>query len=140
MKFLWTLLLVLISTVIVGAYSTAEAKTQTLSRFTSDGCSGSPDGLGQTGWVHCCVAHDVWYWLGGSQAFKVKADEDLYQCLQQTLEKQDSSLSWLPGLYKWGVQQGGRARYAGISSPLPWHWGYGWSQNRSYQKISSYEM
>lgn len=45
--------------------------------FTTDGCSRSKDG----NWKHCCVAHDMSYWMGGSWEDKKLADQELRACM-----------------------------------------------------------
>ena len=46
--------------------------------FTSDGCSVFPDGtISQSRkWLKCCVEHDKAYWLGGTYAERLAADDD----------------------------------------------------------------
>lgn len=61
-----------------------------LSPFTTDGCSKAGDtGLRiidgnefEINWRHCCVAHDIWYWKGGTEKQRSKADSNFYQCLR----------------------------------------------------------
>lgn len=51
----------------------------TLRPFTTDGCSQSDDG----NWKHCCVAHDIWYWKGGTWDQKKAADLQLKACMKE---------------------------------------------------------
>ena len=56
-----------------------------LSAFTSDGCSGFPDGtrIQPMLWNACCLEHDIAYWLGGSRTDRLRADEALHECLNK---------------------------------------------------------
>jgi hypothetical protein len=78
--------------------------------FTTDGCSLWPDST----WGHCCLAHDVVYWCGGSSDERSKADADLSACVSNEFGGM-GPLMWL------GVRAGGVWWL-----PAPWRWGYGW--------------
>lgn len=78
--------------------------------FTTDGCSAWPD----DGYRHCCIAHDIKYWCGGSSEERRQADSDLRKCVRE-----DSS-ALNAGVILLGVRVGG-ARLV----PFPWRWGYG---------------
>ena len=56
-----------------------------LKPFTTDGCSLWMDGtLEQPNlWRHCCVAHDLDYWQGGSEAQRKQSDENIQACIKQ---------------------------------------------------------
>jgi len=63
-----------------------QSKAQnTLTPFVSDGCTGVstdlPNFNGYDDFAHCCVIHDVVYWIGGPLNNKPYADRELKECL-----------------------------------------------------------
>lgn len=102
-----------------------------LSAFTTDGCSLYPDGIPliqPNKWLHCCIAHDLSYWAGGSKSQKDLADHELGRCVAE-----QSSVN-AKMMYQ-GVHVGG-----GANSVLPWAWGYGWRHNPGYNDHAAYEV
>lgn len=100
--------------------------------FTSDGCSRFPDGiplLRPTQWQLCCVVHDLAYWKGGTHEQRLEADRSLRSCVGEAVGNGLGQAMFL------GVRLGG---YVGL--PFTWHWGYGWIQNRGYQRLTSSEL
>ena len=59
-----------------------------LKTFTSDGCTGVPTNLlnfnNFDDFAHCCLVHDVVYWIGGSTVDKEYADEELIACFNDS--------------------------------------------------------
>lgn len=45
--------------------------------FATDGCTASEDGT----WRHCCIEHDILYWMGGTYSDRKAADEGLQTCM-----------------------------------------------------------
>lgn len=88
-----------------------------LKPFTTDGCSLWMDGtLEQPNlWRHCCVAHDLDYWKGGSEEQRKKADENIQACVN---EAQGSGMANY--MYK-NVRWGGSPYWMNY-----YRWGYGW--------------
>lgn len=80
-------------------------------RFTTDGCTLWPD----SDWGHCCVAHDMEYWCGGSAAERFEADRQLGICLAK------NGNTAMGRVMRIGTRLGGFAVL-----PVPWRWGYGW--------------
>lgn len=107
-----------------------------LKSFKTDGCSASPNGVPSASWAHCCVAHDIWYWLGGSKETRAHADQSLKACMTDVLEENGLELKWIPVLYEWAVQRGGTPGLVGIANPFPWRWGFGWSTNSVYTPLT----
>ncbi len=105
--------------------------TQSLQPFTSDGCSAFPDGTWQQQqlWLPCCVAHDYAYWQGGTEQQRISADAELQQCVSTIGEPEIASVMLA------GVRVGGSPYL-----PTPFRWGYGWSEFRGYQGLSSEEI
>ncbi|WP_189420930.1 helicase [Cellvibrio zantedeschiae] len=108
----------------------------TLKPFTTDGCSVWIDGPPKAPylWRHCCVAHDIAYWQGGSQQLRVQADKDLQACIAKLAG--DGMANYM----YFFVSTGG--------SPLwltPYRWGYGWSyldagKPRGYKLLTAEEQ
>lgn len=103
---------------------------ETLTPFTSDGCSAFPDGTLQQQqlWLSCCAAHDYAYWLGGTYEERLTADEKLRQCVASVGE---------PGialLMLAGVRVGGTPYL-----PTSFRWGYGWPYPRGYRELTAEE-
>lgn len=90
----------------------------TLKPFKTDGCSmwiDGPPGNPRL-WRHCCVAHDLAYWIGGTKEQRTHADEALRQCIQQ------AQIPLLAGQTYYGVRMGG-----GPYWPMSYRWGFGWN-------------
>lgn len=95
--------------------STSQANN--LKPFATDGCSMWIDGTIEQPnlWRHCCVAHDLDYWQGGSEAQRKKSDENIQACVQAAL--------W-PGMATYmytNVRWGGSPYWMST-----YRWGYGW--------------
>lgn len=88
-----------------------------LKPFATDGCSMWIDGTIEQPnlWRHCCVAHDLDYWQGGSEAQRKKSDENIQACVKAALG---------PGMAKYmysNVRWGGSPYWMST-----YRWGYGW--------------
>ena len=128
-----------------------------IDEFRSDGCSGgmsatwasvadmSPEFARRVGehppWEYCCMAHDRHYWRGESingYDKRLRADEELRQCVRQSAKSQGEKLSIALGvssqevieminltadLMYTAVRVGG-----GPCTGLPWRWGHGWPE------------
>lgn len=81
--------------------------------FKSDGCSLFPDG----DYRHCCIAHDLTYFAGGSRSERLTADNKLYKCVA-------SQKGWWHKLVAPVMWAG--VRIGGVSFlPTPFRWGFG---------------
>lgn len=103
-----------------------------LSDFTSDGCSLFPDRslIDNTDWCECCLEHDIAYWQGGTKEQRLKADQKLRDCV---LKKTGDQLL-ADAMYN-GVRFGGSPYF------YNWYrWGYGWSYKRKYQELTLEEQ
>ncbi len=109
---------------------TNQAKTIGLNPFTSDECSSFPEGTlkDPKRWSHCCVEHDIAYWVGGTFDERKAADKKLQYCVD-SVDLPSTAFS----MY-WGVRVGGTPHLN-----TPWKWGYGWDSNRGYQKVTDEE-
>lgn len=100
-----------------------------LNSFSTDGCSRAPDGYviwNRDKVLKCCVLHDVWYWLGGTEDQRLQADTELYQCVLKVTGSDN-----LAALYYWGPRW-----FGGPDSNQSFRWGYGWQKNRYYSAVS----
>ncbi len=99
------------------------------SPFTTDGCSMYPDQNYFPGqehkWIHCCIAHDIAYWIGGTADQREVADTELKNCVTQATNKYHGKMMYL------GVKVGGVP-----GTGLPWAWGYGWQNFKKYSPLS----
>lgn len=125
-------ILILIPT-LLSAQARAEAfqgPNGELHPFTTDGCTHFPDGTAEEPalWQHCCVAHDLKYWAGGSYADRMKADFELGECVAAT------GHAVIGAAMVEGVRVGGSPFL-----PTPWRWGYGWEKLRGYASLSEDE-
>jgi hypothetical protein len=102
-----------------------------LQPFTTDGCTGFPDGTlsNPTQWQICCVRHDLLYWAGGTKAERIAADRELRACVAATGAVETADLMFA------GVRIGGSPYL-----PTAWHWGYGWTDCRGYSALSNEEF
>jgi len=104
--------------------------TGPLRPFTTDGCSGFPDGLPNHRdlWRRCCTDHDRAYWLGGTYAERQAADKQLRQCVAAVGEPAIAALMLR------GVRVGGSPWL-----PTSFRWAYGWPYGRGYQAVTAEE-
>ncbi len=89
----------------------------TLKAFATDGCSMWIDGPPGSPnlWRHCCVAHDLAYWIGGTEEQRQQADDAMKQCIQKAQQPMMASHTYN------SVRMGG-----GPYWPSSYRWGYGW--------------
>jgi len=118
----------LVSLALVPAIS---AQANELKPFTTDGCSLWMDGppLYPNLWRHCCVAHDLAYWQGGSKAQRLAADDAIQACILEAAESKGMS-NYMHGMIRWG------------GSPYwmnTYRWGYGWNYWEGFLKPRGYK-
>lgn len=89
-----------------------------LKPFTTDGCSLWMDGtLEQPNlWRHCCVAHDLDYWQGGSEDKRKQSDERILACVKAA--QGPGMANYMYSNVRWGGSPYWMNHY---------RWGYGWS-------------
>ncbi|NCN41613.1 hypothetical protein GW916_10255 [bacterium] len=102
-----------------------EKVTARIRPYKSDSCTLFPAGS----WGHCCEAHDLEYWLGGTKQNRKNADLSFKQCVAE------SGGSILAAIMYLGVRMGGSAKFQ-----TPWTWGFGWNYNRRYLPFSEEEL
>jgi hypothetical protein len=102
--------------------------------FITDGCTFFPDESAlhkDESWKHCCVAHDMEYWIGGSSKAREAADKELSQCVGKVKD------GGLGALMKLGVFIGGSPNY--LTQNADWAWGYGHPAPFTYHNFSDEE-
>lgn len=107
-------------------------KNLTLKDFSTDGCSAYPDGYVHTQeyeWLHCCFAHDIKYWVGGTKKEKLAADDELNQCVSEATFNAHGKMMEL------GVLAGGIPQL-----PTSWRWGYGWNRLVGYDVLTEEQL
>lgn len=110
----------------------AATNAQELQAFHSDGCSLFPDRdpLRALDWCHCCFAHDLAYWRGGSEAERHAADLELERCVAAATGDEKLAATMFAG-----VRAGGSPWFV-----TPYRWGYGWPFGRGYTPLSDAEQ
>ncbi|EPZ51434.1 hypothetical protein M902_3038 [Bacteriovorax sp. BAL6_X] len=96
--------------------------------FQTDGCSSiSPQGTFNAPklWQHCCIEHDVSYWMGGTLMEKITADEELKQCVSDVFS------SIFGKAMQVAVYIGGNPSFH-----TGYAWGYGWNHIRGYHDLT----
>lgn len=102
-----------------------------LQPFSTDGCSMFPDHAlrGPADWCSCCVAHDLAYWRGGTEAERLAADQELQRCVQDSAHDPQLAAAMFAG-----VRAGGAPDF-----PTSYRWGYGWPYGRGYAPLAARE-
>lgn len=103
--------------IIACLFLTTACQANSLKPFTTDGCSLWIDGTPEQPnlWRHCCVAHDLDYWKGGSEAQRKASDERIQACVK---EAQGSGMAnYIYTNVRWGGSPYWMNNY---------RWGYGW--------------
>ena len=117
--------------IVAAVLFSACAPTHAIQPFATDGCSMFPDRslLRKADWCTCCLAHDLAYWRGGTADERLKADQDLKDCVFAA-----SGDAQLAELMHAGVRAGGGPYFL-----TPYRWGYGWPFGRMYEPLSADE-
>ncbi|MBT3585080.1 MAG: hypothetical protein HN509_09240 [Halobacteriovoraceae bacterium] len=117
MKYLLFLTAFFVMSSIAHASDQVQASEIVLSTFSSDLCTGYPEGTKKEPmlWAHCCIKHDLAYWVAGTRKVRKEVDKRLKSCVTEVAGKAR-----------------GRLMYTGIRlghlSPIkhPSHWGHAW--------------
>lgn len=114
----------------------ADEHQATLKPFSTDGCSMFADGpLDQPYlWRHCCVAHDLAYWKGGTLEERAAADAAMLACVHPLYNPLVAESMYM------AVRWGGHPMWL-----TTYRWGYGWDYwadnlPRGYQAANAYEQ
>jgi hypothetical protein len=100
--------------------------------FKTDGCSMWMDGppLYPNLWRHCCVAHDLAYWQGGTKEQRAMADNAIQACVLEAAESKGMA-NYMHGMIRWGGSPYWMNYY---------RWGYGWNYWDSFMKPRGYKI
>ncbi|MEX1099956.1 MAG: hypothetical protein WEB87_05995 [Bacteriovoracaceae bacterium] len=79
-------------------------------------------------WQHCCLEHDLRYWIGGDKADQFASDLKLKACV-----KEEAGVLWANTIYH-AVRLG---HYSPIKNKYKWSWG--WSEREEFSKLSALE-
>lgn len=98
--------------------------------FTTDECTLVDEGPPEDpdAWCHCCVAHDLNYWKGGTWREKELADIQFRRCIAAA-GYPDRARVMYNAVRIWG----------GAYLPFVWRWGYGWRYGRGYKELTPSE-
>ena len=88
-----------------------EREKDHLDDFVSDGCSMWPDEFRGKDYHKCCVAHDIEYWVGGTEDERFRADCRLAICVSRVAGHEMATIMLA------GVRAGGGSH---------WHKSYSW--------------
>lgn len=95
------------------------AQANELKPFKTDGCSLWIDGppAYPNLWRHCCVAHDLAYWQGGSREQRIIADKAIQACVFKAADSKGMA-NYMHGMIRWGGSPYWLSLY---------RWSYGWN-------------
>jgi hypothetical protein len=100
--------------------------------FKTDLCTSYPEGTRQSPmlWAHCCIKHDMAYWVAGDRVDLKRADLALKECVTEVAGAFQGNL-----MYQ-GIRAG---HYFPIKSR--YRWGWAWPKNRRrYTPLSQPEL
>lgn len=102
------------------------------SPFVSDGCTLFAEGTSKdpNKWAHCCFAHDLYFWAGGTLPARKNTDLNLRVCVQNVGEPAIAEIMY-------------RAVRLGSYSPIKFankSWGNAWPQKPQYRKLTPEEI
>lgn len=108
------------------------AEEAKLNSFDTDYCTNYPEGTKQEPdlWKHCCLMHDMYFWAGGTRKDRLKADQELKSCIEETGASQIARVVYL-------------AVRAGSYSPIKYpdkKWNNGWSDRPDFRPLSNQEI
>lgn len=98
-----------------------------LKPFKTDYCTGFPEGtISQPElWKHCCLNHDLHFWIGGTREERSQIDLNFKACIAATGMPRTAEMMY-------------QAVRAGSHSPIQFkgkQWGNGWSESAYYKKL-----
>jgi hypothetical protein len=105
---------------------------QELRPFATDGCTMAPDGTpGKPNlWRHCCVAHDLRFWGGGSKPHREDADKKLKACVASVAGDRTAEIFFS------GVRLGQLSPWKIPSK----RWGNAWYNQPPYRQLAKAEV
>jgi hypothetical protein len=102
----------------------------TLKNWDTDYCTFFPEGTRRNPdlWKHCCLEHDLRYWIGGSKQDQYISDLKLKSCVRKL------GLRTLSRLMYWAIRIG---HYSPKKSR--WAWSWGWNTKRGFKQLTEDE-
>lgn len=105
---------------------------ESLDAFETDYCTNYPEGTRAEPelWKHCCLIHDMYFWVGGSKDDRDVADLDLKSCIEATGAHKIAKLMYY-------------AVRAGSHSPVKYpkrKWNNGWNDGRKDRALSAQDI
>jgi hypothetical protein len=117
---------------LAGLWTSAARAIEPPRPFVTDGCTDFVNGTSEKPelWLHCCVAHDLYFWAGGTRAARDQADLDLRDCVRATGAKTAAELMYL------GVRLGSHSpsKHKGMQ------WGNAWPDRPAYRRLTPEEI
>lgn len=89
--------------------------------FATDYCTMFIEG----NWAHCCLDHDLRYWIGGERQDQDQSDLELRACVR------DAAGPVMAGLIYYSVRSG---HYSPIKHKYRWSWG--WGEEEVFEALS----
>ena len=129
--FILTLNWVLLSSPSFATHSSERDNTPQFKDFKTDLCTSYPEGTRRDPhlWAHCCIQHDMSYWVAGDRKDLKRADLFLKECVTKAAGAFQGSLMYL------GIR-------AGHAFPIKskYRWGWAWPKSRKrYTPLSTLE-
>lgn len=108
------------------------AQANELKPFKTDGCSLWMDGppAYPNLWRHCCVAHDLAYWQGGSEQQRATADKAIHACVFEAANSKGMA-NYMHSMIRWGGSPYWMNHY---------RWGYGWNYWDGFMNPRGYKI
>lgn len=96
--------------------------SDTIRSFETDYCTLFMEG----NWGHCCLDHDLSYWVGGSKQEQLQSDLKLKSCVAE------AGGEFMGNAIYYAVRAG---HYSPVKHKYKWSWG--WGDEESFEPLSS---
>ncbi|MCP4912383.1 MAG: hypothetical protein GY909_04635 [Oligoflexia bacterium] len=119
---LWFLILLFIG--FSNSYAVeGEVQEKEMKAFYTDLCTGYPEGTRKEPnlWAHCCIKHDLAYWVAGTRDQRKLADKNLRSCVTEAAGKFQGNLMY------YGI-------VVGHASPIKAKTAWGWAWDKKERK------
>jgi hypothetical protein len=128
---IFTLIFFLLNLLCFAGQSAEKENSIMLKNFKTDLCTSYPEGTRKEPrlWAHCCILHDMSYWVAGNKKDLKRADIFLKECVTKVAGAFQGSLMYL------GIR-------AGHAFPIKskYRWGWAWQKSRKrYARLSKLE-
>lgn len=118
--------------IITTFFAQALGETPILSNFKTDYCTNYPEGPKKepTAWKHCCLKHDMYFWVGGLKSDRNEADLELKDCIIDSGYPRQAEIMY-------------SAVRLGSYSPIKYperRWGNGWKNRMEFKSLTAEEI